>query len=46
MLLQAFLRHAVIAPAHRHDRHEAGIAQYIDPGVGEFKRAAVGLRIH
>lgn len=37
---------AMIAVTHRHDRDEAGIADHIDPGVGEFQRAAVGRRIH
>src|SRR3546814_476644 len=36
----------VIALPHAHDRDEAGVAEDVDRGVGQFERAAVRVRVH
>ncbi|MNY15006.1 hypothetical protein D3C86_1481980 [compost metagenome] len=45
-LAQARLGFTVVAASHRHDSHQAGIAQYINPGVGQLEGATVGLGVH
>jgi hypothetical protein len=37
---------AVVALAHAHDGDEAGVAEHVDAGIGEFERTAVGIAVH
>jgi hypothetical protein len=43
---QAGLRDAVVALAHGHDGHQAGIAQHVHARIAQLQRAAVAFGIH